>query len=61
MKKLIKWLNTNKVRPSTLARNAGVAPSTITRILSGEHSPSLAIMRKIEKATFGAVKMEDWG
>lgn len=42
-------------RPAAFARELGVTPSTITRILRGERKPSVELARRISKATGIAV------
>lgn len=43
-----------------LARKAGASPATISRILSGERSPSLEMRRRIAEATADEMTVEDW-
>ncbi|MDS1138603.1 helix-turn-helix transcriptional regulator [Nitratireductor indicus] len=58
--KLETYLQSKDLKPTTFAAKVGVYPSTITRILRGERSPSLELVMKIERATKGKVKPRDW-
>lgn len=44
-------LRTAGKRPAALAKELGVTPSTITRILRGERKPSVDLARRISQAT----------
>lgn len=44
---------------TSFAKRAGVEPSTITRIMNGERSPSLEVAKKIVDASDGKVTFED--
>lgn len=43
-----------------IARQCGVAVSTITRVAKGEKNPSLVLMQAIRDATRGAVSADDF-
>lgn len=57
--KLVDYLRTNNLKPSSFAVDAGVPPSTITRLLKRERTPSVTLLRKIEAATDGVVTLSD--
>jgi|GEM_PF-5740210 len=54
-----KWLELKAMRPSHLAKSAGISVGTMHKILNNGN-PSLSTMRKIEVATDGAVTPNDW-
>lgn len=58
--KLETYLSDVGIKPTAFAAAIGVAPSTITRILRGERSPSLDLVMRIHAATEGKVRAEDW-
>ncbi len=57
---LQEFLTEKSLKPSTFAKAAGIAPSTIIRILNGERKPSLATMQKIMAASEGMVTPNDY-
>ncbi len=57
--KLADYLSRENLKPSNFADTIGVPASTITRILKGERSPGLDVMRKIADATAGDVSALD--
>jgi len=58
--KLETYLSERDIKPSAFAAEIGVAPSTITRILRGERSPGFDLVMRIQRATGGSVRAEDW-
>jgi transcriptional regulator with XRE-family HTH domain len=58
--KLADYLAERKITPSRFAADVGVPASTISRILSGDRSPSMQILAKINSATNGAVTPNDF-
>lgn len=42
------------------ARACGVTPSMLSKMLTGDRTPSLAVATKIEKSTAGRVKATGW-
>jgi transcriptional regulator with XRE-family HTH domain len=55
------YLKRKRINARKLADLVGVPASTITRIIRGERSPTLAIMIRISEATGGSVsKVEDF-
>ena len=58
--KLETYLQSKDLKPTTFAAEIGVYPSTITRVLRGERFPSLDLGMKIDRATKGKVKPQDW-
>jgi len=58
--KLETYLSERDIKPSAFAVEIGVAPSTITRILRGERSPGFDLVMRIQRATEGSVRAEDW-
>lgn len=58
--KLEDFLKTNEITKQAFAERIGVAPSTITRLLTGKHVPDRATMNAIIAATDGAVTPNDF-
>lgn len=58
--KLSDWLEKQGLKPSQFAKKIGKSSSTITRIINGEHRPSLALMDLICETTNGAVAPNDF-
>lgn len=54
------YLELNGIKPSQLAKLAGVPAATITRVLRGERKPGLLLMEKIMQATNGYVTPNDF-
>jgi transcriptional regulator with XRE-family HTH domain len=51
MSALLHHLRDTGKRPISLAKELGVTPSTITRIIRGERKPGVALARRIADAT----------
>ena len=51
MSALNQHLNDTGKKPIALAKELGVTPSTITRIIRGERKPSAALARRISEVT----------
>lgn len=47
-------------RPAAFARRAGLAKSTISRLLRGQCRPSWEVVAKIHEVTDGFVTANDW-
>lgn len=60
MDKLKRYLQRNAITAEQFAGQIGVSPSAISQMLGGKILPSLATARKIEAATNGRVRMQDW-
>lgn len=58
--RLADYLRDRQIRPSALALAIGLSPSTVTRILRGERTPSLSLIARIREATDGAVTADDF-
>lgn len=58
--KLEQYLTANGKTPSAFAAEAGLPPSTITRLLRGERSPGIELIGKIIAATKGDVQAADF-
>ena len=58
--KLAEYLSARGLKPSAFAAEIGVPPSTITRVLNGERSPGLDLMRIIRDKTGGEVQPNDF-
>lgn len=56
---LERYLKRHDLTASAFAKHAGVATSTITRILRGEMSPTLGLAKRIETATGGKVRIRE--
>jgi hypothetical protein len=57
--KLKDYLKKNDLRPSDLAEATDIPLPTIISYVSENHEPSLKNALKIQKATLGAIKLED--
>ena len=57
---LSEYLQAHGIKPSKFAESAGLAPSTITRILNGKREPSMSTLRVIRDATNGLVLPKDF-
>lgn len=57
---LAQYLAAIDKKPSVFAAELGVPASTITRILKGERSPGLDLMRRIREHTEGSVSPNDF-
>lgn len=57
---LDRYLEHHRLTPSSFARAVPLAPSTITRLLAGERSPSFDLLRTICVATRGQVTPNDF-
>ena len=58
--KLEAWLKETRRSPAQFARELGVEPSTVHRLIRGERKPSHEIMEKIAAGTAGAVRPDDF-
>ena len=58
--KLNRYLETHRITPAEFARRLDMPASTITRLLSGERSPGLALLQTIHVATGGSVSPNDF-
>lgn len=57
---LARWLFEQQERPSNFAKRIGVAPSHMSRVLRRLKMPSMQFMAKVEAATEGAVRPNDF-
>lgn len=57
---LDRYLEENRLTPSAFARGVPLPPSTITRLLAGERSPSFDLLKSICVATGGRVTPNDF-
>ncbi|MFC3133559.1 helix-turn-helix domain-containing protein [Microbaculum marinum] len=57
---LQEYLTAHEKKPSAFAAEIGVPASTITRILNGTRSPTLALMLRIREGTGGLVTPNDY-
>ena len=57
---LEEYLASHDQKPFAFAAEIGVPASTITRLLKGERSPRLDLIRKIHAATSGKVTANDF-
>lgn len=57
---LAEYLAVNGIKASTFADTISVPPSTVLRLLKGERSPRLELLKKIMEATNGAVTPNDF-
>ena len=59
--KLAEYLNSEGIKPSRFAADAGVPASTVIRLISGERAnPGLDLMKKIAVASGGRVTPNDF-
>jgi transcriptional regulator with XRE-family HTH domain len=58
--KLRDYIANQKITPTAFAAQVGCPPSTITRLLRGERSPRLDLIRRIREVTGGAVTADDF-
>ena len=47
-------------KKAEFAESIGTSPAYLSQLLSGHRSPSLALMRAIERASGGAVDLNSW-
>lgn len=59
--KLNAWLEKTGVKQKWVAAKMGVPESTVSAWVTGRHAPVLDNAVLLEKATGGAVKVQDWG
>ncbi len=59
MEKLKQYLESEGLKQQEFAAKVGVNPSTICRLLDGAE-PRVTLAVRIEKATKGKVRCEDW-
>lgn len=57
---LHEYLKIRDMKPSVFAAEIGVPSSTVTRVLKGERSPGLDLMRIIRDKTGGQVQPNDF-
>lgn len=55
-----KWFRARGVRKNWFAETIGVHNSSLSRWLSGDVTPHLAVRKRIEEMTDGAVKADAW-
>lgn len=60
MNRLAKWLEKNSKTQDELAEAIGVTQPYVSRLVSGERGPGLAVALAIEKFTRGAVPAVSW-
>jgi transcriptional regulator with XRE-family HTH domain len=58
--RLDEWLKQKRVRQEDFADMIGVRQSAISHLVRGKRNPSLELMLKIEAATKGKVRPNDW-
>jgi transcriptional regulator with XRE-family HTH domain len=58
--KLAHYLDEKSLNATAFAAAVGVEPSTVTRLLRGERTPSLALAARIRAATEGKVTADDF-
>ncbi len=57
---LADYLTTQNLTPTEFARRSELPPSTVTRLLAGDRSPRLDLLKRIHKATAGQVTPNDF-
>lgn len=58
--KLAQYLDTKGISQTEFASRIGVTQVAVSRYVSGDRTPSLRLILRIEKVTKGAVKPKDW-
>lgn len=58
--KLIDYLHRERLTATAFAERIAVPPSTITRLLAGERSPRLDLLKKVMIGTDGEVTPNDF-
>ena len=61
MENLRKYLSEKKITQRKFADDLDVGQPTISKLLSGDSKPSLALAAKIQKITNGLVPHDCWG
>ena len=56
---LAEWIRAQGCTQRSVARRLGVSPSTLSRLLKGERSPSASLMRRVYELTEGKVTPTD--
>ncbi len=56
---LSEWIREEGCTQRAVARRFGVSPSTLSRLLRGERSPSASLMRRVFEVTDGKVTPTD--
>ena len=56
---LAEWIRAQGFTQRAVARRLGVSPSTLSRLLKGERSPSASLMRRVYELTRGEVTPMD--
>ena len=51
MKHLVRYMAREKLNQATLAKSLGIAPCTLSLILSGDRKPGIEVTKKIERVT----------
>lgn len=54
------WLKKNKLTQAQFAKMITISPSALNNYLTKKRVPILEIVARVEKATKGQVRMEDW-
>lgn len=57
---LREFIESSGMKNCFFAKEIGVQPNTLSRILGGEYTPSLKIAIEIEKYTKGKISVYDW-
>ncbi len=57
---LREYIESSGFKNCFFAKEIGVQPNTLSRILTGEYVPSLKIAIEIEKYTKGKISVYDW-
>ncbi len=60
MQKLVDYLERKNITGKEFAEKVDAHPSTISRILKGNLTPTIDLACRIKAATGGVVKLEDW-
>ena len=54
------WLKLANLSQKGFAEKLGISPAAVSRLVNSSRGPSFSMMDRIEAATSGAVRYEDW-
>jgi transcriptional regulator with XRE-family HTH domain len=58
--KLSDWLKSKRMTQTELAERLGVSKSAVSKLVTGDRSPSLRLIKLIHEMTNGRVGLKDW-
>ncbi len=57
---LVRWMESNGVTQSEIARRTGIPQTSVSRWVLGKAMPKIGAAVELERLTFGAVRVADW-